>query len=64
MINEEKLIKFVMSLIRAHYEPENDNDFDDVTEEIARYFDENGRNQLASYIQVLNGNDENVWVPM
>lgn len=62
--DNKDLIKFIMDLIRAHYEPSNCNEFDCISREIARYFDKNGRGQLASYIQILNGADKNVWIPM
>lgn len=63
----KQLAKYVVSLIRAHYEPDNPDgkdEFRDLTRDIARYFDFTGDGQISSYIRVLNGDDKNVWVPM
>ena len=59
----DRLRKVVVSLIRAHYETGED-DFLRVAMEVAGYFDEIGEYQLATYVRVLAGKDNNVFVPM
>ena len=59
----KQLAKYVVSLIRAHYEPDNldgKDDFRDLTRDIARYFGFIGDGKTSSYILVLNGDDKNV----
>lgn len=60
----QQMTKFAISLIRAHYEPSSENSFLEASREVAKYFREIGNWQLAAYIDCLNGDEKNVWVPM
>ena len=65
------LTTFVISLIRAHYEPSTVvvdgreiDKFKYTTRQVSEYFEKIDNVQLYSYVRVLNGDDKNVWVPM
>lgn len=60
----QQLTKFVISLIRAHFEPSSETSFLEESREVSQYMSQIGEYQLASYIDCLNGDDKNVWVPM
>lgn len=65
------LKRFIFSLIRSHYEPDEAvvekygvDDFKHTCDEVSKWFDEHGDSQLASFVKVLNGDDKNTFVPM
>lgn len=68
---EDDLKKFIISLIRAHYEPDERviekydvDDFKYTADKVARWFEEHGDSELAGYVRVLDGDDKNVFIPM
>ena len=61
MGESDKLVKFAIELIRAHC-TDDQKTFDEICREIAKYFDETGNSQLASFIRAQM-NEEPVWVP-
>ncbi len=60
----QQLTKFALSLIREHFEPSSENSFLEKSREVSKYFREIGKDQLATYIDCLTGDEKNVWVPM
>ena len=60
----QKLNRLAINLIRAHYEPSFENSFLEASREAAKYFREMGNEQLAVYIDCLDGDEKNIWVPM
>ena len=60
----QQLITFVISLIRAHFEPSSENSFLEKSREVSKYLSQIGEDQLAIYIACLNGDEKDVWVPM
>lgn len=60
----QQLTKFVISLIRAHFEPSSETSFLEESRAVSQYMSQIGEEQLAIYINCLNGDDKNVWVPM
>ena len=60
----QQLTKFVISLIRAHFEPSSETSFLEESREVSKYMSQIGKDQLAAYIDCLNGDEKNVWVPM
>lgn len=63
--SEEQIIslKDLISLIRAHYEGDEDN-FKEISRKVADELARRGESQLESYIHVLTGDMRDVWVPM
>ena len=60
----QQITKLAINLIRAHYEPSSENSFLEASREVVKYFRETGNEQLAVYIDCLDGDEKNVWVPM
>lgn len=55
-------IRSAVSLVRAHYD-RDERHFHEVSAELAKYFDQTGRSDLASFVRAQTG-DEPSWVPM
>jgi len=55
--------KLVLSVLRAFLEDRSKEEKDAAVNELARYFDENGRDQLSAYVQSMAGLCP-TWVPM
>ncbi len=60
----QKLTQLAINLIREHFEPSSENSFLEASRKAAKYFRETGNEQLAVYIDCLNGDEMNVFVPM
>ena len=60
--NEKFLACTVLSLVRAHYDRDEAR-FHEVSEGLAKFFDQTGRGDLASFVRAQTG-DEPSWVPM
>ena len=60
----QQLGKFAVSLIREHFDPSSENAFLELSREVSKYFRQIGKEQVAVYIDCLNGDEKNVWVPM
>ena len=60
----QQLTKFVISLIRAHFEPSSEPSFLEKSREVSKYMSRIGKYQLAAYIDCLNGDEKNTWVTM
>lgn len=63
----DELIRFAVSLVRAHYEPDENADTDQFKNEcdkLSKFLDKRGNGQASTYIRVLCGLDKNVFVPM
>ena len=60
----EQLSKFVISLIREHYDPTGKDSFLEISRKVADYFGQIKEYELASYVRILIGEDKNVFVPM
>ena len=65
------LKRFIISLIRNHYEPDEAivekygvDAFKHTCDEVSKWFEEHGDSQLASFVRVLDGDDKNTFVPM
>lgn len=62
MNDDLQLTRKVVDLIRAHYDGDEAR-FREISDKLAQYFDQAGRNQVASFIRAQYG-AEPVWVPM
>lgn len=67
----DELIRFAVSLVRAHYEPDEAvvekysvDAFNHTCDELSKFLDKRGNCQASRYIRVLCGLDKNVFVPM
>jgi len=60
----QQLTKFCISLIRQHFDPSSETAFLETAREVAKYFRQIGKDDLATFIECEDGDCKDVWVPM
>lgn len=60
----QQLSKFAISLIREHFDPSSETSFLELSREVANYFREIGKDQIATFIDCQNGDCTKTFVPM
>ena len=58
----QQMTKFVLSLIREYFEPSSESSFLETSREVSKYMRKIGKDQLATYIDCLNGDEHDVYV--